>query len=173
MHRGHIKLWRKITEWSWYHDAPTLALFIHLLIKSNHKDTVFMGHPVPKGSCVCGYFALHQQTGLTIQQIRTCFERLKSTSDITVKSTNKFSIVCIVNYNEYQSKSTSRLTGKSTNHQQTINKQATTSKEAFKNVKNDKKRSFRQQYEKQDTESEGQREFRKLAAQIAGKKMLV
>jgi hypothetical protein len=141
MHRGYVKLWRKIVDWSWYKDANTLALFIHLLIKSNHKDTTYMGQPVPRGSCVCGRFALAEDLGISEMSIRTALTHLKSTNDITIKTTNRFSIICIANYSEYQDESTSRTTSKLSNSQPTANQQLSTSKEC-KNEKNEKNKAF-------------------------------
>lgn len=52
-------------------------------------------------------------------------EKLKSTGEITIKSTNKFSIVTIVKYEDYQSngkKSTSKSTGYQLANQPHLNK---------------------------------------------------
>lgn len=138
MHRGYIKLWRKIEEWTWFHDVRMVGFFIHLLIRANHKDTTYQGFSVPRGSLVCGRNSLSKATKLSAQSIRSCIKRLKSTNEITIQSTNKFSIICIVNYEEYQEKSTIKSTSKVTNNQPATNQQLTTSKEC-KNEKNEKK----------------------------------
>jgi hypothetical protein len=96
-----------------------------------------MGHPIPRGSCVCGRYALSKDTGISPQSVRTSLARLKSTNDITIKSTNKFSVIYIVNYQDYQDNSTNSSTIKSTFNQPATNQQLTTSKEC-KNDKNEK-----------------------------------
>lgn len=141
MHRGYIKLWRKIVDWSWYKDANTLSLFIHLLIKSNHKDTIYMGQSVLRGSCVCGRLALAKDLGISERSVRTALNHLKSTNDVTIKTTNKFSIVCIANYSEYQDISTNRPTNKASNDRPTTDQQPTTSKEC-KNVRMKERERF-------------------------------
>lgn len=134
MSTGFIKLHRKITEWEWYQDSNTFMLFIHLLFKANYKDTRYQGKPVKRGQMITGRIALSEETGISQQSIRTCLSRLEKSGEITIQSTNRFSLVTIVNYNNYQDddrQSTSQLT----NNQPTINQQSTTSKE----VKNSKK----------------------------------
>lgn len=129
MHRGYIKLWRKIEEWTWYKDYKVFGLWLHLLIGANYKDSSYMGVNVPRGSLVTGLYALSEQTGLSVQNIRTIFRKLKSTNDITIKSTNHFSVVSIVKFEQYQENPTNKTTSKPTIHQQTTNKPLTTSKE--------------------------------------------
>lgn len=40
---------------------------------------------------------------LSERQVRTCISRLKSTGEVSVKTTNKFTIITICNYDRYQS----------------------------------------------------------------------
>ena len=71
-------------------------------------------------------------TGLTEQQIRTSLAKLQQNGEITVESTNKFSIVTISKYDFYQFRENDNQ--QITNNQPTNNQQITTNK----NVKNDK-----------------------------------
>lgn len=134
MHRGYLKLYRKIEDWGWYNDLQTLGFFVHLLTQANHKPSTYMGHQIPRGSLVFGRKRAAKDFKVGEQVIRTMVTRLKSTNEITVKTTNKFSIVSIVNFNFYQPKPTSKTTNKQTNGQPTTNQQLTTSKEV-KNVR--------------------------------------
>ena len=129
MERGYIKLWRKIQDWEWYKDTQTFGFFVYLMMEANHKDTRYMGHEVPRGSLVCGRKQLSEDLNLGEQTIRTLLTRLKSTSEITIKPTNRFSIICIVNYDKYQSKLTNEITNEITNVQPAPNQHLTTSKE--------------------------------------------
>lgn len=138
MQTGFVKIWRKMKEWGWYKDSMTKAVFIHLLIDCNHAPFKFQGYAIPRGSVVVGRKSLARDLGLSEQNVRTTFYKLKSTNEITIKSTNKFSIVSIVNYCKYQDKLTNNLTNKSTNDQPTTNQQLTTIKEE-KKIKNGKK----------------------------------
>jgi hypothetical protein len=135
---GFIKIFRKLIEWEWFKNSETVHLFIYLILKANFKPSYFMGHDIPRGSLVCGRKQLAEDTGISEQSIRTILDRLKSTSEITSKSTNKFSIITICNYDSYQfdlKKSTNKSTSISTNNQPTTNQQLTTSEEVKKERK--------------------------------------
>ena len=136
MNQGWVTLQRKILDWEWYNDHQTTRLWIHILLKANHKDKRYQGKLVPKGSFLTGRDVLANETGLTVQQIRTSLSRLKSTSEITIKSTNKGSHIFITRWDDYQSidhETTSKSTSKLTNEQPASNQQVTTNN----NVNND------------------------------------
>lgn len=131
---GYIKLFRKFNQWEWRKNPEMVSIFIYLLLSANHEKGKWQGIEIQKGQLITGRNSLSIQTGLSPQSVRTCIKRLKSTNEITIKSTNKFSIITIVNWEDYQVKSTSKSTNNLTNNQPAINQQSTTNK----NVKNDK-----------------------------------
>lgn len=100
---GHIKLDRKILEWEWYSDINTFRLFVHMILKANWKDCNFRGTTVPRGSFVSSIGRLSEETSLTEREIRTAISHLKMTGELTSKSTNRFTVFTIKNYNLYQS----------------------------------------------------------------------
>jgi len=68
-------------------------------------------------------------------QIRTCFDKLKLTGEVTVQVTNKFRIVTICKYDTYQSYSeqsnkqiSNQIDEQIANEQQADNKQVTSTK---------------------------------------------
>lgn len=129
MSQGWICLHRQLLEWEWYNDINVCRLFLHCLLKANHKDKKWQGKVIPRGSFVTGRNVLADETGLTVQQIRTSLNKLKSTNDLTIKSTNKNSLVTVVNYGFYQDKEmevTNKTTSKPLNEQPTDNHQITT-----------------------------------------------
>jgi predicted transcriptional regulator len=125
---GWIKIHRQILEWEWYDDINTCRLFFHLLIKANHKERSYKGKVVQVGEMLTGLERLSDETKLSVQQIRTSLNKLKSTNEITIESSTQGTIIKVVNYEKYQV-----VTNESTNEQQTSNKQVTTNK----NVKNE------------------------------------
>jgi hypothetical protein len=132
MHRGYIKLWRKAVDWEWYRSSETFHLFCHLILHANHKPSRFMGEEIRRGQIVVGRRRLSEETGISEQSIRTSIERLKSTNEITSKSTNKFTIITLCNYESYQDMNTEinqQNPNKSTNDQPATNQQLTTIKE--------------------------------------------
>lgn len=128
---GWIKLHRKFLDWEWYDDQNVARLFIHLLLSANHKESKYRGHKILPGSLVSGRIALSEQTGLSQQQVRTALDKLKSTSEITIKITNKFSVISIACWNDYQGDN-QQNNQPITNNQPTSNQQVTTSKEGKK-----------------------------------------
>ena len=120
LNQGFITLQRQILEWEWYSDGNTFRLFIHLLLKANHTDKSYKGTLIKRGTFLTGLDVLSKETGLTVRQVRTCLTRLKSTNEVTIKTSSKGSIVQIVKYNEYQS-----ATSKTTNQRQTNDKPTT------------------------------------------------
>lgn len=149
MNQGYIKLHRKILEWEWYSDIPTKILFFHCLLKTNHQTQKWRGILIPKGSFLTSLGKLGKSTGLTIQQVRSSLNKLKSTHEITSKTTNKYSIISITNWDSYQIDNT-QDNKQITNKQQTNNKQITTNKndKNDKNDKNVKKESASKKFQK-------------------------
>ena len=128
---GYIKLFRKFKKWGWYKDPNTKAVFIELLLRANYKDGEYRGVQIKAGQAVFGRNELAEAVGLTPQNVKTSINHLKSTNEITIKSTNKYSLVTIVNYEKFQSdeiKSTNEITNNLTFNQPATNQQLTTNK---------------------------------------------
>ena len=100
--QGFIKLHRQITEWEWYSNINVCRLFIHCLLKANHKDNKWQGIVIERGSFITSIENLAFETGLSGQQIRTALNKLKSTGEITSKTTNRYSVISIKNWDMYQ-----------------------------------------------------------------------
>lgn len=121
---GFIKIYRSILDWEWYNDLPCRVLFLHCLIKANWKDKNYQGNIIKRGSFITGYGKLSEETGLSIQKIRTALKKLKLTNELTSESTTQGTVIQVVKYLDYQ-----QTTIELTNEQQTSNKRATTTKE--------------------------------------------
>ena len=131
---GWIKLHRKFIKWEWYDDINTKVLFLHLLLTANHEQKQWHGVTINRGQVLVGRKKLSKNIGLSEQQTRTSINKLKSTNEITTKSTNKYTIITIVNWDEYQ-KQTKNQPAKQPSKQLTSNQQVTTTKND-KNIKN-------------------------------------
>lgn len=139
-----VKLHKKFKEWEWYDDINTKVIFLHLLLSANYKDKKWHGIMIKRGQILVGTTSLADESGLTRQNVRTCLERLKSTNEITTKSTNRYTIITIVKYEEYQSKDeepTNEITSQLTNNQPTTNQQLTTTKER-KNIRKKERKNI-------------------------------
>lgn len=134
-----ISIHRKFKDWQWYKNINVKTLFIHLLLKANFKDNYWKDMEIKRGQVLTSIEHLSQETGLTVQQTRTAINKLKSTGEITIKSTSQYSLITIEKYNIYQKndkKITNNVTNNATINQQTNNKQVTTNNKDNNNNNN-------------------------------------
>lgn len=132
--KSFIVINRKILKWGWYDDINTKVLFLHLLLIANWEDKEWHGITVKRGQVITGRKKLSKETKLTEQQIRTALDKLISTNEITINTTNKYSVITINNYRKYQDYN-QRDNQNITNNQPTNNQQITTTKQ-YNNITN-------------------------------------
>lgn len=138
---GFVVLHRSLLSWGWHDDPATGWLFVNLILMANHAPAEWKGIKIDRGQLITGRKALAEQTGLSEQSIRTALNHLKSTGEITIESTNKFSLITLVNYRKFQDypeESTSESTTKPTNDQPATNQQLTTNNKNNKNNNDNK-----------------------------------
>jgi len=141
MHRGYIIIWRKIMESSFYTNPNACRLAIHCLLRANHKDQKIIFNReevlVKRGTFITGLDSLQNETGLTFQNLRTSIKVLENVGFITRKVTNRFSVISVCKYGDYQNKDL--YANKPPNNQVTIKQQSANNQlTTDKNVKNDK-----------------------------------
>ena len=144
MDNTYIKLFRKMLTWGWYSDTNTTRVFLHILLKAQYKPTEYKGVPIKAGECVFGRKKWAKELGLSEQQVRTAISHLQSTNEITIRATNKFSVIHVEKWIFWQiddGLSTNKPTKAVYEIQPTSNQQVTTSKES-KKVKNKKSSSY-------------------------------
>ena len=122
-------------DWEWYDDINTKVLFIHLLLKANWKDREWRGINIPRGSFITSLDNLSHETQLSVQQIRTCIKKLKSTSEITHEWHANYSLIEVIKYDAYQWDNKQSNT-QVTSEQQTSNTQVTTTNKVIKKESN-------------------------------------
>jgi hypothetical protein len=121
---GWVKLHRSLLGWEWYDDLPCRILWQHLLLSVNYEEKKWRGNTIEQGQIVTSIANLSESAGLTGKQIRTALEKLKSTGEMAIKTSNKYSIITITNWELYQGN------GKQTaNEGQAEGKQRATTKE--------------------------------------------
>ncbi|WP_068318965.1 hypothetical protein [Polycladidibacter hongkongensis] len=99
---GWIKLHRKILEWEWFTSVNTCHVFVYLLTQVNRDETTFQGRSVPAGAGVFSVAKIAANAGLTPKAVRIALQNLKASGDVAIKTTNKYSIITIANWQEYQ-----------------------------------------------------------------------
>jgi hypothetical protein len=132
---GWIKIHRQIIEWEWFTDTNTFRVFLQLLLKANHKEKKYRGMVLKVGTIITSRDILALETRLSVQQVRTALDKLKSTNEITIKTSSQGTIIEVVNYAKYQ-----LATNEVTNKQPINNQQVTTNK----NEKNNKENIYRE-----------------------------
>lgn len=121
---GWVKLHRKILDWEWYDNTNTRLLFLHMLLHANTKDTEWHGHKIPKGAFISSMEKLAEGAGLSVRSTRTALTKLKSTNEVTIKTTPQFSLVKLNNWASYQV------------GDEQIDKRPTNDRQQYKNKKN-------------------------------------
>jgi len=126
MKKGFIYLQRNIIDWKWYKNETVKNVFIHLLLKANYSEKEWEELIIKRGSFVTGLKKLSLELDISQNKIRLALQKLKRTNDISIKTTNKYSIITINNYDSYQPINKSKS---ETNQKQEINKKQSNQKE--------------------------------------------
>ena len=103
MKQGFIKIDRQILEWR-YHDCYyAFTIWMHILLLANWTDGYFKGNPIKRGELVTSINNLMLVTGIKSDNtIRKWLKVFESQDMITLKSTNKYTHINIVNYDKFQ-----------------------------------------------------------------------
>ena len=131
---GYIKLYRKLIQWGWYQDNVVKSLFLHCLLMASFKDFTWMGNSLKAGQFITSYKSLADELGFSVQQVRTAIKKLESTEEITSKSTNKFTVITVLNWENYQIEDI--VSNTVSNNPTTNEQQHRKNVKNYKNVKN-------------------------------------
>jgi len=99
---GFIFMHRSITKWEWYKNKETHLLFTHFLYTVNYKPENWQGIIINRGQRICSYQSLSDETGLSIKEIRTAIKHLNRSGEVAYRTTSKYGMVTVNNYNKYQ-----------------------------------------------------------------------
>lgn len=107
MNRGYVRLWRKSLDAGWIKNHKLWAFWCYCLMKATHKEyDAVVGlqivHLYP-GQFIFGRRKAAEETGLTEREVRTILAFLIKAGNLTIKTTNKFSVITVVNWPIYQS----------------------------------------------------------------------
>ena len=135
---GWIKIHRKLLDWEWYDDGNVVRVFLHLLLTANFEPKNWHGITIERGQVATSVLNLANQVHLSPKQVRTALEKLKNTNEIDTQTANKYTLITICKYDNYQTLESSE--GQTNGNQranegQTNGNQRATTKE----IKNDNK----------------------------------
>lgn len=105
--KGFALLHRKIMDVPFYKDAQAAHLWVHLLLRANHEQTMVstdVGDVIcERGEFITGRNTLAMETGLTADRVKSLLRKFQNLGMITTKSNNRFTVLKVVKYDEYQS----------------------------------------------------------------------
>lgn len=139
---GFVLMHRDILGWEWYESPTVSRLYFHLIFKVNYTDKKWQGLLVKRGQLITSNNHLAIELKLSIQMIRTALHKLQDSGYIKIESTNRFTLITLVNYDKFQSAKTEGnkpANIQSTFKKQSSNSQLTTTKQSNKEKKSNKK----------------------------------
>lgn len=152
---GWIKVHRSLLNWEWYTNPNCLLVFMTLLLRANYEDGTYRGVPIPKGSLTTSREMISRRTGLSVQTVRTTLRKLVISGEITIKTTGKFTMISITNWERFQ--------GDNQQINPTINQESTSKVTTSKKIINKE--------DKKDISSELAIQITELFNSITGKRL--
>ena len=99
---GFIQLHRQMLNWEWYDDVNVTRLFMHCLLRANHKTQKWRGITIERGTFITSLSKLSDETGLSIKQVRGALSKLKKTGELASHATNQNTVITVLNWDQYQ-----------------------------------------------------------------------
>lgn len=103
---GWVKFHRAALQKGWLSDHKLWTFWSYCLLKASYKETTFLvsGQQVhlSPGQFWMGRKKAAEDLRMSEQGVRTCVEKLKKFGNITIRATNKGSLISITNWRLYQ-----------------------------------------------------------------------
>ena len=153
MHRGYVKVWRKLEDSGILQDQGACQFFLWAMFKATHKPRKqIVGNQVvllTPGQFVCGRNSAAQELGISPSKFVRTMEKMKMLEFVDTKPNNKFTVFSIINWVRYQDEQTTsgQQTGQQADSSRTTNGQQSDTN------KNAKHRSIKENTYTQDFES--------------------
>lgn len=129
---GWIKLHRSLLDWEWFSNSNMLCVFMYLLLSANSKNGRWQGIEVLAGQHITSIDKISKQTGLSQMMVRAALNKLVTTGEIEKVSTNKYTVITVVNWAFYQGEEQAS-NKQETNKEQTNNNQITNEEQSNNN----------------------------------------
>ena len=143
MKLGYIRVYRNLINWEWFTDVNTSHLFVYCMLRANHSSQKWQGKTLKKGTFITSLSKLADNTGLTIRQVRTSLNKLKTTNDLTYTTTNKFTVINVRAYCDWQNlKNENDKQNDTDNDKQMTRKRQTNDKQMTTDNKENNKRDY-------------------------------
>ena len=119
MHRGFVKIHRKILEGIVFSDTAAFHLFMYIVLSANHKQCFAYGQKIEIGQLLTGRKVLAEVIKKSESGIEKILKRLVKYKLITQKSNNKHRIITVLNWSklaEFDSRVTTKCQQGDTNN---------------------------------------------------------
>lgn len=134
MDKSWIKLYRDLLDSEIFSSEKGLKVWIWCLLKANHEETTFFVGmqkvELLEGQFIFGRKKASEELHMSPTTVVNWMRTLKQDSYLDIKTTNKYSVITIKKWNEFQKMDNKLYNRKTTERQQ---------KDTYKNDKNDKK----------------------------------
>lgn len=104
--QGWIKIYRKLENSSIFSSEKGLKIWIWCLLHAGHKENdIYLNLQkihLQRGQFVFGRESASKQLGMSPSTVRNWIRLLKKDSYIDITATNKYSIITVLNYGQYQ-----------------------------------------------------------------------
>ena len=135
MHRGYVKVWRKMEDSGFLQDQCACQFFLWALFKATHKPRKqIVGNQVVNlepGQFVSGRHAASEELGISPSKFVRTVEKMKNIEFVDTKPNNKFTVFTIINWDTYQNCQTTngqQTEQQSDNNRTTIGQQSDNSR---------------------------------------------
>jgi len=137
---GWIKLHRKILKTNIWQDKNLARVFFYCLLRANHEEkNVFFNSQVIQlqpGQFITSIKKMSKEIGLSTQKIRNKLINNQKSQKITIKTTNRYTLISVVNWTKYQNDNKQ-------NNKQKLAKTTSVST-TDKNIRNNKKENIKE-----------------------------
>lgn len=148
MHRGYVKLWRKVFDSGIGREHTTFVVWVWLLCNVTRKplNYIVRGQMIrlEPGEIITGRKVIAANLYTTERAVRTALDHLQTWGNVAIRATKRFSIIKVVNWELYQE--TGILSGQQEVQETTKKRprgdQEATTKQECKEVKNEKKKDI-------------------------------
>lgn len=143
---GFIKLYRKLKRWGWYKDTVVKCVFLHFLLSASYVEFEWMGETFKPGQLITSVAHLSEELGFSPKQIRTAIDKLCSTKEVGKRTTNKYTVITVMNWESYQGDEIPKgkhLGNPTANEGQTDGKQRANEGQQYKNIKNKRNKEIK------------------------------
>lgn len=133
------KLNRDFLQWEWYKREGAVQVYLFLLLNANYEPKKWEGIVIEKGQVVTSVSKICEGTGLSTRKVRTLLKLFEKSQFLTIKTTNKYSIVTLCKYDSYEveaSKADKQNDNQATNKRQTSDNNIRNNRKNRKNINN-------------------------------------